>query len=232
MIYVMSDLHGRYDLFCAMLERIRFGEEDELYILGDLCDRGHQSAQLYWDVMGRDNVHCVMGNHESMLLEALPHAFGFLQHAGYAATLDLDVWNACGGGRTCASFLELGAEKVRMIYEYVKVLPPYRVVEVEGRRYLMVHAGLEHYDRTRLLADYAPEELMWYSLNYHDTYYPMLFDRVLVGHTPTFLLNHTTPATVFYGRGNVINLDCGAAFSLDGGRLACLCLNTMAVFYE
>ena len=132
MVYVMSDLHGRYDKYLSMLEYIHFGDGDELYILGDLCDRGPQSAQLYLDVMKRPNVHCLMGNHESMLLEALPNAFGFLQNVGYAATLDLDVWSACGGGRTCASFFEVGLDRVREVYDYVNTLPWYREIEVEG----------------------------------------------------------------------------------------------------
>ena len=38
--YVMSDFHGRHDLFLRMLEKISFCEEDTLYILGDVADRG------------------------------------------------------------------------------------------------------------------------------------------------------------------------------------------------
>ena len=40
MIYVMSDLHGCYEKYRAMLETIRFAEEDALYVLGDVLDRG------------------------------------------------------------------------------------------------------------------------------------------------------------------------------------------------
>ena len=39
MTYVISDLHGRYDLYLEMLERIQFSPEDTLYILGDVADR-------------------------------------------------------------------------------------------------------------------------------------------------------------------------------------------------
>ena len=39
MIYVMSDIHGKYDKFIKMLELIEFSENDELYILGDIFDR-------------------------------------------------------------------------------------------------------------------------------------------------------------------------------------------------
>ena len=36
MIYAMSDLHGEYEKFLAMLEKIQFQDSDTLYLLGDL----------------------------------------------------------------------------------------------------------------------------------------------------------------------------------------------------
>ena len=40
MIYVMSDLHGCFDKYLLMLEKIKLSEKDTLYILGDVVDRG------------------------------------------------------------------------------------------------------------------------------------------------------------------------------------------------
>lgn len=57
-------------------------------------------------------------------------------------------------------------------------------------------------------------------------------DRYLVyGHTPTRLLLQRAgepPEDRIIRRGRQIALDCGAAF---GGRLGCLCLDTMEEFY-
>lgn len=39
-IFVMSDLHGQFVLLQLMLNKIQFTDEDELYILGDIMDRG------------------------------------------------------------------------------------------------------------------------------------------------------------------------------------------------
>ena len=36
MIYAMSDLHGYYDKYTKMLEKITFSDDDTLYILGDV----------------------------------------------------------------------------------------------------------------------------------------------------------------------------------------------------
>ena len=44
-IYVLSDLHGHYNIFIKMLEKINFSDDDVLYILGDCCDRGPDSLK-------------------------------------------------------------------------------------------------------------------------------------------------------------------------------------------
>lgn len=40
MIYVMSDIHGSKRRFDAIMEQIKLTDEDTLYILGDVIDRG------------------------------------------------------------------------------------------------------------------------------------------------------------------------------------------------
>lgn len=46
MTYVMSDLHGMYDRFIAMLEKIDFSDSDELFIIGDIIDRGERPVDI------------------------------------------------------------------------------------------------------------------------------------------------------------------------------------------
>ena len=74
MTYVMSDIHGQYDKYLAMLDKIAFSDDDTLYILGDVLDRGEQPVELLWDMSLRPNVIPILGNHEviaSTLLRAL-----------------------------------------------------------------------------------------------------------------------------------------------------------------
>ena len=42
----MSDLHGQFVLLQLMLNKIQFTDEDELYILGDIMDRGPNSIYI------------------------------------------------------------------------------------------------------------------------------------------------------------------------------------------
>ena len=64
MIYAMSDLHGCYDKYIKMLEKINFGDDDTLYILGDIVDRGPDGIKILQDVMKRKNVVALRGNHD------------------------------------------------------------------------------------------------------------------------------------------------------------------------
>ena len=38
--YVISDIHGEYWKFMELLDMIHFSDEDILYVLGDVVDRG------------------------------------------------------------------------------------------------------------------------------------------------------------------------------------------------
>lgn len=49
--YVMSDIHGNYRAYKAMLEKINFNREDMLYILGDILDRGPNPIRIILDLM-------------------------------------------------------------------------------------------------------------------------------------------------------------------------------------
>ena len=51
MIYVMSDIHGCYDKYKKMLEKIALSEEDTLYLLGDVVDRGEHGMKILLDIL-------------------------------------------------------------------------------------------------------------------------------------------------------------------------------------
>ena len=69
--YVMSDIHGHFDMFMELIDKINFSKSDELYILGDVVDRGpHSCKTLLW-MMQHDNIFPIIGNHELMALPCL-----------------------------------------------------------------------------------------------------------------------------------------------------------------
>ena len=70
-VYVVSDLHGQYQAFMAGLERIGFGENDELYLIGDAIDRGPEGIKILQMIMDAPNMDLLLGNHEFMMLNAV-----------------------------------------------------------------------------------------------------------------------------------------------------------------
>lgn len=66
MIYVMSDIHGRIDLFEKMLNDINFSKNDKLYVLGDCIDRGGGLKVLLkiMELHKQGQCELLWGNHE------------------------------------------------------------------------------------------------------------------------------------------------------------------------
>lgn len=62
--YVISNIHGQYDALKEMMTKIEFSYDDELYILGDVIDRGHKSLECINWILEQDNVLTLLGNHE------------------------------------------------------------------------------------------------------------------------------------------------------------------------
>jgi len=63
---IIGDIHGCFRSLQALLAKLPHAN---VKLVGDLCDRGPRSAQVYqWAIT--NNIACVMGNHEHMLLLA------------------------------------------------------------------------------------------------------------------------------------------------------------------
>lgn len=71
MVYITSDIHGHSDCYNRLLEKINLTENDCLIILGDVVDRGENGIEILLDIMKRENVFLLLGNHEQMMLEVL-----------------------------------------------------------------------------------------------------------------------------------------------------------------
>ena len=66
--YVMSDLHGCRKEFNQMLDLIQYSTEcDELWIVGDICDRGNESIPLLLQIADNPSMHIIFGNHDVWL---------------------------------------------------------------------------------------------------------------------------------------------------------------------
>ena len=69
MVYCVSDIHGEYELFKNLLEKIKFSEKDFMYVCGDIIDKGESSVKLAKYIFSFPNIHCIAGNHECAFLK-------------------------------------------------------------------------------------------------------------------------------------------------------------------
>lgn len=237
MNYVISDLHGRYDKYKALLKKINFNENDNLYFLGDALDRGHEGFKILLDMANRPNVFAIMGNHEAMAIEALPVLMRIRMRKGKKAQLTrkefeaVEIWIQNGGEPSFKDFISLSDEDRQKVWDYMKSLPLYREIEVEGREFILLHGGLKGYSPERRLDEYTQDDIVWHRPRPCSAYYP---DKcVIVGHTPVQLMRdrvgvQESQAKIFKGKG-YIDIDCGCVFR--DGRLGCLCLDSMKEVY-
>lgn len=236
MTYAVSDIHGCYDEYLELLRVIQFQPDDTLYVLGDVIDRGPYGFKILLDMAQRPNVVGLMGNHEAMAIQALPGIMRNIRQIRKTAlnqeeTETLKLWFRNGGELSLADFLWLNDEPAQIVWEYMRKMPFYRETEIEGRKFVLVHGGLDHFSSSRSLSDYEPNEILWCRPDPDTVYYP---DKYIVfGHTPVQILaeedgEKEAPAKIYH-KGKLIGIDCGCIF--QGGQLGCLCLDTMEEFY-
>jgi serine/threonine protein phosphatase 1 len=228
----MADIHGEYEKYKKLLEAIDLRESDKLYVLGDVLDRGPQSMETLLDMMRRPNVTLLAGNHEYAALSVLPKLTDEITAESITAlSRDDDFarkllgWRKNGGQATINGFRRLSRRTQQDVLEYLGEALIYEKLTVNGREYLLVHAGLGNFSPERPIEDYSLRELIFERPDYSLPYYA---DKVVVtGHTPTRLIAGHDSNTIFM-RNNHINIDCGATF---GGRLAAIRLDDGRHFY-
>ena len=229
MTYVISDLHGRLDLYHEMMKKISFCAEDTLYILGDIGDRNEGGIQIFKEIMDEPNIHMLMGNHEQMMLDAIvsPEAISLNGNE-----TNEQLWFRNGGSITKKEFRDEPEELQQRILQYIKGLPLNISLEVDGIKYLLVHGmptcmfgkyGRDYDD----IAEFAVWERIegWMKVEFPA-------DVMICGHTPTWYYRDENPMRICSVRENVYDIDCGCASGEEyGGRLACLRLEDMKAFY-
>ena len=231
MTYVIADVHGDYEKYRRMLETIALSEQDTLYVLGDVVDRGPEPIKILQDMMARPNVMPILGNHEFMAAYCLKRLLVEITDESIA-NLDagtfqgLQNWFENGGQTTLRQFHALPQEERRDVLDFLCDFSLYEEVTVGGRDYLLVHAGLENFSPDRPLEDYEPYEMLFSRPDYERPYFP---DKIVVtGHTSTRSIpGNPRPGRIFKGN-NHIAIDCGCGY---GGLLGAICLDTGEEFY-
>jgi serine/threonine protein phosphatase 1 len=195
---VIGDVHGHYDTLMSLLDAIAPTSDDMVYFLGDLIDRGPQSAQVV-DFVMKSPYLCLLGNHEQMLLDIL----GDGEIYGPA----LQAWLYSGGHSTINSYGDKGVRQEHL--EWMRTLPTFMDL---GDTWL-VHAGVH----PRIpLEKQTSEQFCWIRDEFHSMPRPYFPDKLIItGHTITFTLPGVLPGKLAQGRG-WLDIDTGAYHPKSG----------------
>lgn len=233
MIYVVSDIHGCYDEYIELLKKIKFCNEDELYVLGDIVDRGPEPIKVLQDMMLRPNVYPILGNHDYMALKVLKklnveiNEGNVDNHLSNEDLLDYLYWIQDGGKITIHKFQKLSADEKEEILEYLQEFSLYEEVMLDGKRYVLAHADIHGFEDDKCLEDYELADFLFYRADYQKMYSQDKNTFIVTGHTPTILVREDGLPLIYTGNGHIA-IDCGCVY---GKQLAAYCLDTESVVY-
>lgn len=219
MTYVCSDIHGCVEPFSDFMNTVR--PDDIVYVIGDVINRGG-GLDVLNEIMQNPNIHMLKGNHELMMVDDLTELYMLNDDQSKKELIrDSIECGDIGQEQTLMDFIKMTKKEQKDIIDFINRLPIYKRITVNGRKFFMAHAKAP--EDMEYLEYMEEEEVLFgghdYSRKWECT--------VIVGHTPTFLLNDDKDHRI-YRKGNSINVDCGLGF---GGRLGVLCLETMKEIY-
>ncbi|OYY90044.1 MAG: serine/threonine protein phosphatase [Sphingomonas sp. 28-66-16] len=216
-LYAVGDVHGRIDLLDMLLDLMtrddaqRGAAEPQLIFLGDLIDRGPDSAAVVDRVIQikreLPTTRMLMGNHEEVFVKALrgdERALRFFCKIGGRETIlsygiTEDIYNKLDYPDLMVALQESVPE------EHLAFLGSFEDMVIAGD-YAFVHAGIRP---DVALADQKPSDLRWIRESFLDHAAP--HERIIVH-------GHSISAEVEM-RPNRIGIDTGAYAS---GRLTAL----------
>lgn len=204
-IFVMSDIHGQYDLFLKMLDKIKLKREDLLVIIGDICDRGKKSYEIYMKCIKMRklgyNLKFILGNHEDMLLEDLENdypiryetEYSVFRNSKYFENKDMKDWHE-------ENFLE----EIEWLVKWLKNCP----LIISGNENIFVHAGL---DLNKVLEKQEKETVLWtreeFWLMENVELEEYKGKNIYFGHTPNI------NGRISKKTDRIKGIDCGAFFT-------------------
>lgn len=207
-IYAVGDVHGRYDLLRALLDRIGAhtgalppARSLHIVFLGDIVDRGPQSLEvmeLLHDLQSKtDRVLVLLGNHEEAMLQAIGgdvEMLGDWMKVGGAATVRSFGLEPFRRGDDAADYLRrLRAAVPREWVAWLRKLP----LTAQSGDYFFCHAGIRP---GVALRRQARGDLLWIREDFLDDERP---------HGAVIVHGHSIEPKVEI-RANRIGIDTGA----------------------
>lgn len=251
--YVVGDVHGRFDEWIQMKNRIEAEDPEAKFIfVGDLEDRGPKSCEMIrWaieNITEDGKYQTIKGNHEEGKISWWNHT---VECAKYDK-LDINdfcyVYDFLGEHYGFHEYMWEGgvtASEMHKIIKWMDNLPYYKDIQIDGKRFLIAHADMPEYvfDENKKVKEELPQLWKFDIIWNREAYEFNLGDEIILihGHTPSVF----PEAYPFFYRmeekdfGKIVkmknryNVDCGAGYIgyLFGANLAILRLNDFKEYY-
>lgn len=210
---VITDIHGCAQTFLKLIKKVELCEDDQLFILGDMINRGPRSKEVLDAVLDLTeegfSIHPLMGNHEEALLHVI---------AKKPAQLKMLLRS-----RNSMGLLNRHGRLRKRFFRLIRSMPYY----YDLGDHLLVHAGLDLKAKKPLE---EPHAMVWArNFKLKDTWKSR---TIIIGHTPT---QFSTIAKQIEQHAPVICLDNGCSHTYlgkDYGRLLCYDLDSGELFKQ
>ncbi len=211
-ILAIGDIHGSYSRLMRLFDRIDFcPQEDLLIFLGDIVDRGSESAECLRFLMDLQEespaVAVLTGNHEAMLMD-------YFEKNSIREPMNTNHgWITSGGAPTYESLRALYDVDAHLYRDVLGFLLSLDHIAAIGEEFLFTHAGFypgasyeKQYDsmlwlREEFLRDYTGDK------------------TVVVGHTPVQCFDRRRRAPLVFSNGVI---DCDTGSFLPDGAITCV----------
>lgn len=211
-IYACSDLHGQYTLFIKLLNKINFSNNDTMYVLGDIIDRGPKNIRLLKYIKESKNIISILGNHEHMM-----HCW----YTGSNRELSKSyMLSGNGGKRTRKQFLSLNKKEQQQLIDYIENMYLQYEITENNKKYLLSHSSFLTYKNTIKWKDAYFDEIfkvLWHSPWRFDTYeFISHYENDLLYNNRIHVVGHV-PTQKVYGRNTLQEIEYPSLINIDGG---------------
>ena len=236
MHYAIADIHGCFDDFIQLINKIESKDSQaEFIILGDIIDRGPKVWEmLAWarqNVSSTGKYQMLMGNHEELAIEWYENSFLPWYKNRNKRSTDLP--------KSSFDFAELvrancmsNINKLEDIISFFEKQPLYKHLIIDEKEYILAHAWapqptkMQEIINGRTISEVEKSVFLWdrrAGMEYGHGEFVLIY-----GHTPTLDAQLSGCANIYRTKFTV-DIDCGCVHM--SGRLAAFCIESGKAIY-
>jgi len=236
--FVVGDVHGEYEALLNVVAKTP--KSSRLIFVGDLIDRGEQSAHVVRFVR-KHKLQCVLGNHELMMIE---YGSQFIENVMNNRPVDQEnMWLKHGGKETLISYGLISEENNKIVlHKFIREFIFQFQEDIEWMKRLPLYIELDdrHPSGRKVVVSHSAIAPVWELKDSQDEISQRrLQDIVLWGRTkpmdnqPIFnIFGHTPQKDMADVKQHYVNIDTGCYMKrVSGyGQLSAYCVETGEIY--